>query len=73
MVENGKVLLEKVDTVENVADLLTKSVRIEMFTWCRSEMVLISLSNLIAISVSPETCKENNKWENVEVLSSLQN
>jgi hypothetical protein len=28
MVENGKVLLEKVDTVENVADLLNKSMSI---------------------------------------------
>ena len=45
MVENGKVLLEKVDTIENVADLLTKSVSTKKFTWCRSEMGLISLSN----------------------------
>ena len=45
MVENGKVLLEKVDTVENIADLLTKSVSIEKFTYCRSGMHLIALSN----------------------------
>jgi hypothetical protein len=45
IVENGKVLLEKVDIVENVAYLLTKLVSIENFTWCRSEMGLISLSN----------------------------
>ena len=45
MVENGKVLLEKVDTVENVANFLTKSVSIEKFTWYRSGMVLITVSN----------------------------
>ena len=33
MVEKGKVLLEKVDTVENVVDLLTKLVSIEKLTW----------------------------------------
>ena len=43
MVENGKVLLEKVDTIENVRDLLTKSVSIEKLTWFRSGMSLISL------------------------------
>ena len=32
MVESMKVLLEKVDTLENVADLLTKSVSTEKFS-----------------------------------------
>ena len=45
MVENGKVLLEKVNIVGNIADLLTKSLSIEKFTWCRSEMGLIALLN----------------------------
>lgn len=45
MIEKDKVLLEEVDTVENVADLLTKSIRTEKFTWCKSEMGLTSLSN----------------------------
>ena len=62
MVENEKVLLEKVDIVENVADLLAKSIRIENFTWCRSEIGFIALSNLMVISVSCETFKGKNKW-----------
>ena len=33
MIGKGKVLLEKVDTVENVPNLLTKSVSRKMFTW----------------------------------------
>ena len=71
MVENGKVLLEKVNIIKNITDLLTKSIIIEKSNWCRSEMGVIALSNSMVILVSPETCKENNK--NVEVLSSLQN
>ena len=43
MIEKGKFFLEKVDTVKNVADLLTKLVSIENLTWCRSEMGLTSL------------------------------
>ena len=38
MVESMKVLLEKVDTLENVADSLTKYVNTEKFSWCRAEM-----------------------------------
>jgi len=38
MVESMKVLLEKVDTLENVADSLTKSVSTEKFSWCRAAM-----------------------------------
>ena len=45
MIEKNKVLLEKVEKVENFANLLTKSVSIEKFTWCKSEMGLTSLSN----------------------------
>ena len=43
MVESKKVLLEKVDTLDNVADSLTKYVSIEKFSWCRAVMVLSSL------------------------------
>ena len=38
MVESKKVLLEKVDTLENVANSLTKSMSTEKFSWCREEM-----------------------------------
>ena len=38
MVESMKVLLEKVDTMENVADSLTKSMSTEKFSWCRAAL-----------------------------------
>jgi hypothetical protein len=34
MVERNKVLLEKVDTLENIADSLTKSASVVKFSWC---------------------------------------
>lgn len=40
MVEDGKVSLEKVDTLENVADALTKPVSTGKFRWCASLMGL---------------------------------
>ena len=40
MVEEKKVLLEKVDTMKNVADSLTKSMSIENFSWCRGIVAL---------------------------------
>jgi phosphoribosyl-AMP cyclohydrolase len=43
MVEEKKVLLEKVDTLKNVADSLTKSVSTEKFSWCRVTMGIVSL------------------------------
>ena len=43
MVEIKKVLLEKVDTLDNVADLLTTYVSIEKFCWCRVAMGIYSL------------------------------
>jgi hypothetical protein len=43
MVEDKKVLLEKVDTLENVADSLTKSVSTKNFSWCRVTMRIVSL------------------------------
>ena len=43
MVEEKKVLLEKVDTLKNVADSLIKSVSTEKFSWCRVTMSISSL------------------------------
>jgi hypothetical protein len=43
MVEEKKVLLEKVDTLNNVADSLTKSVSTEKFSWCRVTMGIVAL------------------------------
>jgi hypothetical protein len=40
MVENKKALLEKLDTLENIADSLTKSVSVMKFSWCREAMGL---------------------------------
>ena len=44
MVEDKKVLLEKVDTLKNVADSLTKSVSTEKFSWCIEYMGINSLN-----------------------------
>ena len=43
MVESKKLLLEKVDTLDNVADSLTKSVNIEKFSSCREAMGISAL------------------------------
>jgi hypothetical protein len=43
MVESNKVLLEKVDTLENIEDSLTKSVSVVKFSWCREAMGIVSL------------------------------
>jgi len=43
MVEEKKVLLEKVDTLKNVANSLTKSVSTENFSWCRVTMGIAAL------------------------------
>jgi hypothetical protein len=40
MVEDGKVNLEKVDTLENFVDALTNLVRTDKFRWCSSSMGL---------------------------------
>jgi hypothetical protein len=40
-VESNKVLLEKVDTLENIADSLTKSVSVVRFSSCREAMVIV--------------------------------
>ena len=43
MVERKKVLLQKVDNLDNVVDSLTKSVSIEKFSWCRATMGIYAL------------------------------
>ena len=43
MIEEKKVSLMKVDTLKNVADLLTKSVSTENFSWCRGSMGIVAL------------------------------
>jgi hypothetical protein len=42
-VESNKVLLEKVDTLENITDPLTKSVSAVKFSWCREAMGIAAL------------------------------
>jgi hypothetical protein len=42
MVEE-KVLLDKVDTLDNVANSLTKFVSTENFSWCRESMGISAL------------------------------
>jgi hypothetical protein len=43
MIEEKKVSLMKVDTLNNVADSLTKSVSTEKFSWCRGSMGIVAL------------------------------
>jgi hypothetical protein len=42
MVESNKVLLEKVDTLENILYSLTKSVSVVKFSWCREAMDIVA-------------------------------
>ena len=44
MVEDKKVFLVKVDTLNNVVDSLTKFVSTENFSWCRVTMGISSLN-----------------------------
>jgi hypothetical protein len=43
MVEEKKVLLEKVDTLKNVVDSLTKFISIKKLSWCRVTMGIVSM------------------------------
>jgi hypothetical protein len=43
MVEEKKVLLMKVENLNNVADSLTKSVSTDKFSWCRGSMGIVAL------------------------------
>jgi hypothetical protein len=42
-VENNKVFLEKVDTLENIIDSFTKSMSVVKLSWCREEMGIYTL------------------------------
>ena len=44
MVESKKALLEKVDTLDNVADSLTIYMSTEKFSWCRAAMGIYALN-----------------------------
>ena len=44
MVEDNKVLLIKVDTLENFSHSLTKSMSTKKFSWCRGSMGISSLN-----------------------------
>jgi hypothetical protein len=43
MVEEKEALLMKVDTLNNVAYSLTKSVSTKRFSWCRGPMGIVTL------------------------------
>jgi hypothetical protein len=53
MVEEKKVLMEKVDTLKNVADSLTKSVSTEKFSWCRVTMGIVALDCRLCNPMNP--------------------
>jgi hypothetical protein len=44
MFEDEKVLLEKVDTLKNIVDSLTKSISTKKFSWCREAMGIGALN-----------------------------
>jgi len=44
MVEQNKVLLEKVDTLKNDEDSLVKSISIEKLSWCREAIGIVALN-----------------------------
>ena len=43
MVDEKKVLLEKVETLKNATDSLTNYVSTEKFSWCRVTMGIVAL------------------------------
>jgi hypothetical protein len=43
VVESNEVLLEKVDTLENITDSLTKSMSVVKFYWCKEAMGIVYL------------------------------
>jgi hypothetical protein len=43
MVEDKNVLLEKVDTLENITKSLTNSTSVVKFSWCREATGIVSL------------------------------
>jgi hypothetical protein len=53
MVEDKKVLLEKVDTLKNVVHSLKKLVSFDKFSWCRETMGIAALDCLLCNPVIP--------------------
>ena len=49
MVESMKVWLEKIDTLGNVANSLTKAVSTKKFSWCRVAITEIVCQSLVEI------------------------
>jgi hypothetical protein len=68
MVERNKVLLEKVDTLGNIEDSLTKYVSVVKFSRCIEAMGIDALVLCMKVKESPGFNKEDNKWENVGLL-----
>jgi hypothetical protein len=65
MIEDNKVSLEKVDTLKNVANRLTKFVTVEKFSSCKESIgIAIAPSNLFYVCLGPLS-KVFNKWNNV--------
>ena len=62
--EDGKVNLEKVDTIKNVVNALTKLVGIEKFRWCLGSMGLLAYSSSFLLC-SYCSYKVFKKWENI--------
>ena len=72
MVESKKVMLEKVDTLENIVGSLKKIMSIEKLAWCRVAMNIYALDFRYDKHLVPLVCKQNNRWKNVGyVLYSL--
>ena len=51
MVERNNVLLDKVYSLENITDSLTKSVSVVKFSWCREEMGIVTLGQQTYVHV----------------------
>lgn len=43
VVEEGRILLEKIDTNENPTDMLIKSIKTEKFGWCKTSLGLLKM------------------------------
>ena len=57
VVEEGRILLEKIDIDENTTDMLTKLVRIENFEWCKTSLGLLKKGNIGQRHVSGKYCQ----------------
>jgi hypothetical protein len=70
--ERNKVLLEKVDTLENIEESLTRSMSVVNFSWCKETMGIFSQGLRTKVQRSSGFNKEDNKWDNFGLLYSLQ-